>query len=206
LANLGDFGELEKLWGAVRDIEKISRSKSENKLEEVWNAVKEIPKEQFDVKFESEIIKNIELSVANMYMEKLKSVNDKINITTSMEFNEFDAEDYKQNPINVFRESIDCTYKLDTYQQTINGTYGVQYVDIEKRHDGICILLGYSGATSDKLIRHCSIKDNNNAIRLDLAEAETVVVTIAEIYPGNSTDYKQNPVIDNDRGEPLLDI
>ncbi len=99
MANLGDFGELEKLWGAVRDIEKISRSKSENKLEEVWNAVKEIPKEQFDVKFESEIIKNIELSVANMYMEKLKSVNDKINIATSMEFNGFDAEDYKRNSV-----------------------------------------------------------------------------------------------------------
>jgi hypothetical protein len=205
LANLGDFGELEKLWGAVRDIEKISRSKSENKLEEVWNAVKEIPKEQFDVKFESEIIKNIELSVANMYMEKLQSVNSKINIATSMEFNGFDAEDYKQNPIIDHEKSIDGTYKVDTYKQTINGTYGVQYINIEKRHNGICILLGYSGETSDQYINNCFIKDDGDFIRLDLSQTEKVVVTIAEIYPGNSTDYKQNPIIDY-AGEPLLDI
>ena len=76
MANLGDFGELEKLWGAVRDIEKISRSKSENKLEEVWNAVKEIPKEQFDVKFESEIIKNIELSCKILLNNETLSLKD----------------------------------------------------------------------------------------------------------------------------------
>ena len=73
-------------------------------------------------------------------------------------------------------------YKMTTYQQAITGSAGLQYVDITKQHNGICVLLGYSGAVADTYITDCSIKANGNVIRLNLSQAETVVVTIAEFY------------------------
>ena len=73
-------------------------------------------------------------------------------------------------------------YKLVTYQQSIAGTIGLQYVDITKQHNGTCVLLGYSGAVADTYITDCSIRANGNAIRLNLTQAETVIVTIAEFY------------------------
>ncbi len=73
-------------------------------------------------------------------------------------------------------------YKMTTYQQTLNGSVGLQYADITKQHNGICVLLGYSGEVADSYIIDCSIRANNNAIRLNLTQAETVVVHIAEFY------------------------
>jgi hypothetical protein len=73
-------------------------------------------------------------------------------------------------------------YKVDFYSQWISAPASMAYTTIDKKHNGTCIIVGYSSDTADANILNCSIKDGNVQIRTICSSAMNIIVTLIEFY------------------------
>lgn len=78
-----EFEEIDELYTAIKDIDKImSRaSNNESRLENVLHVVKEIDKSNYDPEIELSIIKYIRSAIMKMYIDRMKTLNESIDIT-----------------------------------------------------------------------------------------------------------------------------
>lgn len=78
-----EFEEINELYTAIKDIDKIMSRKSNNesRLENVLHVVKEIDKSNYDPEIEESIIKYIRSAILKMYVDRMKTINDQIHVS-----------------------------------------------------------------------------------------------------------------------------
>ena len=72
--------EAQKVWEAIKDIDRISKSNDEDKLDMIWHCISEIPKANFDTSNVEDIIAGIRDSLVKIYKEKINSASEEINV------------------------------------------------------------------------------------------------------------------------------
>ena len=87
-----------------------------------------------------------------------------------------------EEDIAQINNNLSDMYKVDFYSQWVSAPVGITYTTINKKHNGMCIIVGYSSDTADGNISDCSIKDGNAQIRTVCASAMNIIVTLAEFY------------------------
>lgn len=73
-----DFEKLNLIYSAIRDIDKIRESKSEDKFDEIMNVIKDIKKQEFDKENTEKVIMGIRNALVRIYMNSLGNLNNTI--------------------------------------------------------------------------------------------------------------------------------
>lgn len=73
-----DFEKLNVLWTAIRDVDEIFKSNTDDKIDDIINAVKNINKKEFDMESQDIIVGGFRQGLLNIYKELFDSLNDGI--------------------------------------------------------------------------------------------------------------------------------
>ena len=95
------FAEIEKIHGAIRDIDRIRNSKTPDRLDDVWNVIKDIERVKFDDANTEKIIDGIRSSLVVMYRNLIKHADADIGLV------ELTDEEKKEKEQNTLR-GISC--------------------------------------------------------------------------------------------------
>ena len=75
-----NFSEMQKLWSAIKDIDRINESGSKDKLDDIWQCINQVSKKDFDSHNTDIIIKGIRDSLLKIYIDRIKEASSEIGI------------------------------------------------------------------------------------------------------------------------------
>ena len=78
-----EFEKLNTIYSAIRDIDRIRNSQSEEKFDEILNVIKDIKKQEFDEENTEKIILGIRDALEKIYRESLIKLNSGISLSTT---------------------------------------------------------------------------------------------------------------------------
>ena len=85
-----EFEKLNTIYSAIRDIDRIRNSQSEEKFDDILNVIKDIKKQEFDEENTEKIILGIRDALEKIYRESLIKLNSGISLSTTFgNFNNF---------------------------------------------------------------------------------------------------------------------
>lgn len=70
-----DFEKLNELWTAIRDVDEIFKSNTDDKIDDIINAVKNINKKEFDMESQDIIVGGFRQGLLNIYKELFDNLN-----------------------------------------------------------------------------------------------------------------------------------
>lgn len=70
-----DFEKLNEIWTAIKDVDEIYNSNSEDKIDDIINAVKSIDKKEFDQEAQNIIVSGFRNGLLNIYKQLFDSLN-----------------------------------------------------------------------------------------------------------------------------------
>lgn len=73
-----DFEKLNELWTAIRDVDEIFKSDTDDKIDDIINAVKNINKKEFDMESQDIIVSGFRQGLLNIYRELFDNLNNGI--------------------------------------------------------------------------------------------------------------------------------
>ena len=80
-----EFEKLNTIYSAIRDIDRIRNSQSEEKFDDILNVIKDIKKQEFDEENTEKIILGIRDALEKIYRESLIKLNSGISLSTTFE-------------------------------------------------------------------------------------------------------------------------
>lgn len=83
MASTPDFEKLCSIYSAIKDIDRIRNSNSEEKFDEILNVIKDIKKTEFDDENMEKIIDGIRDALLKIYKESLIKLNSGISLNSS---------------------------------------------------------------------------------------------------------------------------
>lgn len=83
MASTPDFEKLCSIYSAIKDIDRIRNSNSEEKFDEILNVIKDIKKTEFDDENMEKIIDGIRDALLKIYKESLTKLNSGISLNSS---------------------------------------------------------------------------------------------------------------------------
>lgn len=83
MASTPDFEKLCSIYSAIKDIDRIRNSNSEEKFDEILNVIKDIKKTEFDDENMEKIIDGIRDALMKIYKESLTKLNSGISLNSS---------------------------------------------------------------------------------------------------------------------------
>lgn len=78
-----EFEKLNTIYSAIRDIDRIRNSQSEEKFDDILNVIKDIKKQEFDEENTEKIILGIRDALEKIYRESLIKLNSGISLSTT---------------------------------------------------------------------------------------------------------------------------
>lgn len=99
-----DFEKLNLIYSAIRDIDKIRASKSEDKFDEIMNVIKDIKKQEFDEENTEKVIMGIRNALVKIYVNSLGNLNNTIALQSQ------------------FKDKAEIVYREDPEERVFTGT------------------------------------------------------------------------------------
>lgn len=80
---LSEFEEMQQVYLAIRDLDKVIASDSKAKLEDAWNVIAEVSKDKFDPKYVESILDATRSALIQIFKEKEAAIDNSIGLTRS---------------------------------------------------------------------------------------------------------------------------
>lgn len=86
-----EFDKLSTVYDAIKDLDKVLESKSEDKLEDAINCIKNVNRAEFSPEIQDRIINDFKDALFKIYNDTLSELNLDISLKTQVEYINKDA-------------------------------------------------------------------------------------------------------------------
>jgi hypothetical protein len=76
-----NFKKAETTWEAIKDLDRILSTQSQEKLDETMHALADIDKTEFSIEDQNKIVSSIRSCLVKIYREAMTSINNDIGLT-----------------------------------------------------------------------------------------------------------------------------
>lgn len=172
---MSKFKNIDKIYTAIKDIDKALKSTSTDKLDDVMNYINDIERKNFDVEILNEVIGSIRKILVKLYLEELSVYNKDIGLTPE-DFNIKVPVVEEKAATNIFDIKIPGLNKDDALLSSTEETVDAEYLDEEDE----------SVAATEEVIEDAEVFVE------DVDSVEEVVEEVREVVEQQHNDFTNN--------------